>query len=164
MEENKIITEQVKEAKIFPQRLDFYWKSISVYSIVFFVYLLLKGTIEGHTYTVVLMDPVVILLAVFIICSMIALLFQLYKKRTIIIAKDYIIFKNRFSERKFTSEEILKVSIRRQRLRRHRTRSIKIVKISVKNRRVPITIRTTSYWNARELVYELSKLKNIHQM
>ncbi|MFA6569835.1 MAG: hypothetical protein WCT77_01215 [Bacteroidota bacterium] len=158
MEQSTLPKENSKSEKVFTQRLDFYWKFIAVYSIALLLYLLLKGTIDGHIYTVVLLDPVVILLSVFIVGPALALLFNTYKRRTIIIGRNYIIFRNRFHSRTYTFEEVKSIAFRKQRIKR-RQKTFGILKIDVVNRKRPITIRTSSFWNSKELIFELTRFK-----
>ena len=99
----------------FFKRLDFYWKFISVYAVAIIVYAILKGSIQEWTVTVMLLDPVVILLTVFILLTTIGLVFESFKKQMLIVGDDFVVFKNRFRERRFTSDEISKLSIGRER-------------------------------------------------
>ena len=147
------------DAKTFPQRLDFYWKFTSVYSVSLLCYFIIRGFIEDFKFSHLIKDPIVILLLLFVIGPTIALLYNSYKKRSILVGKTYIIFKTRFKEKYYSIQEIRRIRVGRERLMRHRNRIIRIIRIDVMNRRLPIKIRVTSFWNSKELVQAVTKLK-----
>lgn len=143
--------------KKFSRRLDFYWKYIAVYAIAIIVYALIKGTIENRSLTVMLVDPVVILLAVFIFLTAMGLCIESSKRKKIIVGEDFVIFSNRFRQRKFTKDEIMHIYIGRERAKY--TGKFRIIKLKVKNRKRPILLRPSSFWNENELITAFAKLK-----
>lgn len=148
------------QEKVFTQRLDFYWQFISVYAIAMFIYFFLKGMFFEATFLRVVRDPVVILLAVFISGSAIALMYNAFRKRTIVVGKDYLVFKNRFSEKEFHLSDISVITVGREILPRTRVaRTVRVIRIKVKNRKRFIKIRTSSFWNSKELINSLLSLK-----
>ena len=148
------------EVKTFTQRLDFYWQFISVYAIALFIYFFLKGLLFDATFTKIAKDPVVILLALFIIGSGFALLYNIFRKRAIIVGKDFLIFRNRFSEKLFHINDIISINIVKERIPRSRRKGvIKIIRIKIKNRKRFIRIRMSSFWNAKEFVTALLELR-----
>lgn len=143
--------------KKFSRRLDFYWKYIAVYAIAIIVYAMIKGTIENRSLTVMLVDPVVILLAVFIFLTAMGLFIESSKRKEIIVGEDFVVFRNRFRQRKFTKDEIMYIYIGRERAKY--TGKFRIIKVKVKNRKRPILLRPSSFWNENELVTAFAKLK-----
>ena len=146
--------------KAFDQRLDFYWQYMAVYAIALIIYSLLNGSIKNGELSLYLKGPIVILLSIFVVGSIIGLLFNWYKKRSIIIYKDAIVFKNRFREKRYAVEDIIRIAfgkIRASQIRR--SKGYRVIKLKVKNRRRVLKIRPGSYWNDRELINELSALK-----
>jgi len=141
----------------FFKRLDFYWKFISVYAVAIIVYAILKGSIQEWTVTVMLLDPVVILLTVFILLTTFGLVFESFKKQMLIVGDDFVVFKNRFRERRFTSDEISKLLIGRERAKY--TGQFRIIKLKLTTRKRPIIIRPTSYWNETKLIESFINLK-----
>ena len=144
--------------KHFTQRLDFYWQFLSVYVIALVIYAVFRGTIAEGTFSIVVKDPVVILLFIFTFVSAIGLLINLYKKRVIIIGRDFIIFKNRFREKKFSRNDLLRIAFSKEKLSKFSS-VLRIIKISVANRRKTIKIRPSSFWDDKELIHSLVKLK-----
>ena len=143
--------------KKFSRRLDFYWKYIAVYALAIIFYAMIKGTIEDRSLTLMFVDPVVILLAVFIVLTALGLLIESSKKKEIIVGDNFVIFSNRFRQRKFTKNEIVRIYIGRERAKY--TGKFRIIKIKLKQRKRPIIVRPSSFWNENELVTAFAKLK-----
>ena len=148
-----------EKVKTFAQRLDFYWQFITAYFIVLLVYSILRGPVVNGTFTIVIHDPVVILMSVFLIITVVALGWQTYWRRSITVGSDYIILKSRFRELKYSRSEITRIAVGRDKMIRMRG-SVTILKLIVKNRKRVIRIRPSSYWNERELVQSIIKLKS----
>lgn len=147
-----------QKEKIFNRRLDFYWQYLSVYAITLLAYAVLRGTIIHTTLKIVLLDPVVLLLSLIILITAVSLVFHSLRQRSIIVGKDYIIFKSRNRTRKYFLDDIFRISISKD--RRIRLRGIvKIIKIRIKHRRFPVRIRPSSFDNDLDLVQAISKLK-----
>jgi len=151
------ITESKAKANVYTHRLDFFWQYIAVYAIAMIIYVLLKGTISEWTVTVVLRDPLVLILAIIIVGTAISMLFNYYKKQEIIVGKDFILFRNRFREIKYTQLEIIKIGFSRER-NKLRTK-FRVIKIKVNNRRRIIRIKPMSFWDEKMLVHSVIALK-----
>lgn len=150
---------QNPKQSVFHQRIDFYWQYIAVYSLILIVYGMLRGTIRKDTVSVVLSDPIIILLAAFILGSAISMLVIVYRRKTIIIGQDFITFKNRFRERKHSIKEISSITIGKEKLIKVRRGAFKVIKIMLYNRSKPIRIRPSSFNNEKSLVEEMTRLK-----
>jgi hypothetical protein len=148
-----------QKAGTFIQRLDFYWQFITAYFIVLLVYSILRGPVVNGTFKIVIHDPVVILMTVFLIATLVALGWQTYWRRSITVGPDFIILKSRFREQKINKTEITRIAVGRDKVIRMRG-SVTILKLTVKNRRRVLRIRPSSYWNERELVQSIIKLKS----
>jgi hypothetical protein len=144
--------------KEFWRRHDFYWQSIAMYAVALLIYSILRGTIDGGTLTLIIYDPVVILLSAFIIGTGGTLLVKLYKRARIIIGHDYLIFKTSYREKKYTAEDIVRISMAREKLMQFGGRR-RIVKLKVADRRRIIRIRPLSFWHDDELMHELAEFK-----
>jgi len=123
---------------------------------------LLRGRFIEGTYSLVLNDPIVLLLAAFIIISFITVVFDFYKNLTIIVGKDFLIFKSRFVEKKYLLSDIDKITVVRERYKRFPNK-MKIIKIRLKNRIRTLNIRPSSFWNEQELISSISRLKGLIQ-
>ncbi len=143
---------------VYERKLDFYWRFLSIYTISLLVYSILKGSMENWTISIVLRDPLVILLIIFIIVTLGGLLFNFYKNANIIIGKDYIIFKTRFREKKYSFNEINKIIIGKDKAIRIKSSS-PFIKFFVTGRRTSIRIRPSSYQNEKNLIHDIQVFK-----
>jgi hypothetical protein len=149
-----------EESKAFAKRLDFYWQFIAVYSVALIIIALLMGSIEDGRLSLALTDPPVILLAVFVLFSVIGFLYNYYMNKKLIVGKDYIIFKSRFRERKYMIGEIVRIAFSRERKKNLEVgATIRIIKIKVKSRRRVIKLRTSSYMDEQDMFRYIDNLK-----
>jgi len=146
--------------KIYFQRLDFYYQTLAIYSIVIVVYSILRGSIEGGTLTVRLLDPITILLALFIIGTSIALLYDSIRRRSIIVGKDYIIFRLGKKEKKYNFNEIERIAVVPDKTFRFRS-SYSTAMIKLPERRRMLRLRFTSYENEKDLYEDVIRIKKI---
>lgn len=146
------------EAKTFNKRNDFYWQSTAVYALALIFYVLLRGTIYEWTVSFVLLDPVALLFACFIVISLFGLVYSLYKNHKIIVGNDFIIFKTRFREKKYTLDNIQKISFSREKVSRVRWH-FNVIKIKVDSRKRFIRIRPSSFQNEKELIKSIQSLQ-----
>lgn len=148
--------------KEFTYRLDFYWKAISFYAVALILYGLARGIANGSLsegrVEVVLYDPLLILLFIFVAGSALTLLINWYMRRSIIVGQDFISFRNRYRERTIHLSDITRMAIGREKLIKVRG-AFKLVKIRLASRRRLLRIRTSSFHNEQELVQALAALK-----
>ena len=158
MQSDKIKQEHKPKNESYSRRLDFYWQFIAVYAVALIVYSLLRGSIAEGSFTIVLTDPVVILLSLFIIGTSVGLMVNYYKKNEVIIGKDFIIFKSRFREKKYTVNEIIRIAIGKEKITKVRG-AYHVIKIKLNTRKRIVRIRPSSFWNEHELVKSVTVLK-----
>ena len=155
------LPEQKTKNDTFEQRLDHYWRSIAVYSVVLILYSIFQGTITKGKITMVLLDPIVILLSVFVAGSAIVMFVIKYKKKTITVGKDYILLSTRFGRRKYSIDKILKITLGREKFVRINN-FYRVIKFKIENRRRLLRIRPSSYNDAKRLVHEIIRFKKEH--
>lgn len=136
-------------------RLDFYWQSIAVYAVTLIVYIVVRAlwqsTLQDGQISVVLTDPVVVLLGAFVLGSTIVLLWNSMAKRSVLISEEGITFTSRFHERTFLKSDIDRISLGRD--PRIRVRGVfSVIKIRIKGRRRTLRIRPALYTNEHDLV------------
>jgi hypothetical protein len=148
------------EKIVFTKRVDFYWQFATIYAFVLLIYVILKGTYseEGFSLTIVFVDPLFILLAVFTIFSFIGLFLGILKKHIIEIGNDFIIFKTRFRQKRYNLEEIKNITFGKSKITRFPS-AHRLIKFRVKGRNRLIRIRPSSFWNEVELVESITELK-----
>jgi hypothetical protein len=139
----------------FKHRLDFYWQSTAVYAVTLIAYIVVRAlwesTLQGGQISIVLSDPVVVLLGAFVVGSTAVLLVNSSIKRSIVVRNDGITFMSRFHERTFLRSEIERISLGRD--PRIRVRGVfSVVKIRIVGRRRTLRVRPALYTNEHDLV------------
>lgn len=138
-------------------KVDFYWKSLAMYGAALMIYAVLKGTIEERTLSITLTDPIVILLAVFVLFSALSLIINHHAKRVILIDKESITFKNRYRSRTFHLKDIRSIVLVKD--KRFRVNTLSAIKIGLHGRRRPIRLRPSLFENEESLIQEIKLLK-----
>lgn len=155
MTQEKKITDNVLQ---FAHRLDFYWKFLSVYAITLVAYILFVMIFLEMTLKDIIKDPVVLLLALFILISGIGLLINMYRDREIIVGEDFITFRNRLIEKTYKLDDIVSINFGKEKNAKIHGDN-RIIKIKVKNRRRLFRIKPNTFWNDKKLVKSIANLK-----
>ncbi len=145
--------------KEFKQRLDFYWQSLSAYSVVLIVYVLLRGTIESGSITFDYNDPLLLLMGLFILIALVGLSFASFRRRAVIIEKNKLIFKNRFGEKVYTDDEIEHISLGKDGLVQVKN-LYPLIRIRLNSRKRMLRIRPSFFYEPEELIESLKNLKS----
>ncbi|HMS65831.1 MAG TPA: hypothetical protein PKD83_11330 [Ignavibacteria bacterium] len=141
--------------RIYKYKLDFYYKSLIIYFVTLIVYIIIKGNFTHSTYELVIKDPIIYIILIFILFFLILLVSNAVRAREIIFKDEKIIFKNRFGQREVAYNEILNLKFSREKERSREERSsIRIVKLKLKNRKRLLRIRLNDFQNELELVNE----------
>lgn len=150
----------MSEVRKYSQTIDFYWKSISFYSIILILYSLMAGSIAEGTLSLKLADPFVILLSIIIVASAISMLSRFYGERAIWVTDRGIKFSNRFREKFYNLDQIENIDFARERIFRTRRR-YGVIKIKVVNKIMPIRIRPSAFEDDHELIEDLKRIKTL---
>jgi len=142
----------------FRYNTSFYYQSTIIYLIVFVLYLVIRGEFVEHSYTVVTKDPVLYLLAIVVLVSVIAMLYNLFLNKHIEFSEDKISFINRFKTRSINIDQINQIRFSRQR-RAINSRAFRTIRIKINSRIRPILIRISDYENQDELLSRFEELK-----
>lgn len=143
---------------VFKYNMSFYYQSTIIYFIVFVLYLVIKGNFVVDSFTLVTSDPLLHFLALIVIVSILAVLYNLFLKKHIEITDKSIAFINRFKERRFRLENISYIKFFRQR-RSTRSKRFRTVRIKINNRIRPIMFRISDYENEEDLYNKINELK-----
>ena len=147
----------------FAYRVDFYWQSIALYAVTLIMYAVVRAlwdaTLqEAGLVSVVLTDPIVVLLGLFVLWSIASLAFNSIADRTITVAESGITFSSAFHERTFTLDDIERIVIGPD--RRIRVRGVvMVIKIRIRGRRRPLRIRPALYTNEEMLVAAMQQVQ-----
>lgn len=162
-ETETIITEKVNETELLPemqfeQRLDYYWQSNLIYLVVLLVYTSIRGLMAENFEVFIKNDPFILLFLIIISFSLFNLFAKKYRANCIIIGEDSIIFKNRFTQKKYNLDEIEDIRFYKEKI--FKTRDVPgLFKIRVKNKKRIIRLRATSFWNDKALHKKMVLLK-----
>lgn len=141
--------------RIYKYRLDFYYKSLIIYFVTLISYILIKGNFTHATFEVVIKDPIIYLIIIFIIFFLTVLLTNAVRAREIIIDDRRIIFRNRFGQREVGINEILNVKFSREKkMRKEEKSTVRIVKLKLKDRKRFLRVRLSDFQNEAGLINE----------
>lgn len=145
--------------KVFKYNLSFYYQSTIIYFIAFLLYVFIKGVFLEDSFKMILKDPVIYFFILIVLISLGSLLYNLYLNRHIEIRTDELVIKKGSKTRVVKFADI--VSIKQTKEKRHsRVRSFRIIRIKVKNRRLPLIIIPYDYENKMELLEAIKELRN----
>lgn len=150
--------EQLKNKSRFKYNVAFYYQSTIIYFVVFAVYLVVRGQFVDNSYTLITKDPIIYLLALIVIISVIALIFNLYRNRYVEFSNEGITFSDRFKSRSIHKNEIAEIKLSKVR-RDPKSNVLRFIRLKLKTRRRPIIIRPSDYENEHELIKRFHQLK-----
>lgn len=132
------------QEETFRHRLDVYYLATIGYVVTLVVYVIVRGTLIGDTFSVVWQDPVVYLLAACSVLALFALIFAAFSTRRVIVGAHELRFRTRFRERVLTPGEIEWIGFRRERPLRG-TRTYPAARIRLRGRRRMLRLRPASF-------------------
>ncbi len=145
--------------RVFKYNLDFYYKSLALYLITLIIYILIKGKFFQERFEIVVRNPIIYIISIFIIFYLILLIINALRGREIIFEETKLIFKNRFGQREIQHSEILQVRFSREKKRMKEEKSeSRIVKLKLAGRRRFLRIKLSDFKNEKELMYEFKNI------
>jgi hypothetical protein len=142
--------------RIFKSRLDYYWKSLSIYAIILSLAILIQESLSNLKVVNAIYKPLIFLLIFFVIITSIALLYQIYKKKSIILNEEGIVFKYRNKSRQFNWDKIIKITFIRDKF--SSKSAPQIIRIKVNKYRF-FRVNPSSFENETELINYLQDIK-----
>ena len=143
--------------KNYKYKLDFYYKSLIIYLVTLIIYIIIKGRFFHASFEVVVKDPIIYIIAFFIIFFLTMLLANTIRAREIIVKEKMIIFRNRFGQREVENSDILAVRFSREKKRSRKDRSdVRFVKLKLKNRKRLFKIKLNDFQDEVGLANEFS--------
>jgi len=153
-------SDTTNKENVFMYNMSFYYQSTIIYFVVFALYLIIRGEFVEDSFVLVTKDPILYFLALIVVFSLIVLLYYLFLNKHIEISKSGIAFIDRFKERRFSSEQIIRVKFFRER-RTSKPKRLRIVRIKIEDRMRPIMFRISDYDKEDDLYNKLLELKSI---
>jgi len=145
--------------RIYKYKLDFYYKSLIIYLVTLIAYILIKGRFFHESFEVVVKDPIIYIIAIFIVFFLIILISNAVIAREIIIDDSKIIFQNRFGHREVGINEILNIRFSREKKHSNEEKSnVRIVKLKLQNRKRLLRIRLNDFQDERDLANEFKQI------
>jgi len=145
--------------RIYKYKLDFYYKSLIIYLVTLIAYILIKGRFFHERFEVVVKDPIIYIIAIFIVFFLIILISNAVIAREIIIDDSKIIFQNRFGQREVGINEILNIRFSREKKHSNEEKSnVRIVKLKLQNRKRLLRIRLSDFQDERDLANEFKQI------
>jgi len=127
--------------------------------VTLFAYIIIKGNFTHATFEVVIKDPIIYIISIFILFFLTVLLINAIKAKQIIFDERTIVFKNRFGQREVGYNEILSVRFSREkRMSREERSDVRIVKLKLKGRKRFLRIRLNDFQNESELIKEFKNI------
>lgn len=145
------------QEKVFKYKLDFYYQSALIYLVTLILYGGIRGKFVEAKFEYVLDDPLMYVIVFFVVMSFVILALNSIRNRRIVIVGDTIIFKNRWHDRRITTEEIEWVHIGRE-VGVQTSGRFQVIMFKLKNRRRLFRIRVGRYEREKELVHEVSRI------
>jgi hypothetical protein len=143
--------------KVFKYKLDFYYLSALIYLITLVAYGGIRGSLIEKEFTYVMNDPIMYVIAFFVLMSLVTLVLNVIRNRKLIVRDNAIIFKSRFRERRIDAGNIEWMHIGRERLVQTSGR-FQVVVFKLKGRRRWIRVRVGRYEKEKELISEMHRL------
>lgn len=145
--------------RIYKYKLDFYYKSLIIYFVTLIAYILIKGNFTHATFEVVIKDPIIYIILIFIAFFLTVLLTNTIRAREIIFGERIMILKNRFGQREITYNDILNVRFSREkRISKREKSTVRIVKLKLKDRKRFLRIRLSDFQNETGLINEFKNI------
>lgn len=157
MTQKRAIAMEEHHDKVFKYKLDFYYVSALIYLITLVVYGGIRGSFIEKEFTYVMNDPIIYVIAFFVLMSLVTLVLNVIRDRRLIIRGNAIIFKSRFRERHIDATNIEWMHIGRERLVQTSGR-FQVVVFKLKGRSRWIRVRVGRYEKENELVSEMHRL------
>ena len=134
----------------------FLYQSIAVYATTLACYILVRGLLIEKEFTHIFRDPVIYLLCAIIIFSALAVIYNAAMRRHIEIAKDTLHLRGALREITINRSNVRSISIGVERQRGFISKT-RIIKIFLKDRRRPASIRTYNFERSDELYSSIKK-------
>lgn len=143
--------------RIYKYKLDFYYKSLIIYLVTLIIYIIIKGDFFHTSFEVVVKDPIIYIIIIFIVFFLTMLLANSIRAREIIVEENKIIFRNRFGQREVTFSEISAVRFSKEKKRSKKDRSdVRFVKLRLQGRKRLFKIRLNDYQDEVDLENEFN--------
>ena len=148
-----------QKRKIFKYNLSFYYKSTIIYFIVLILYGVIRGEFIEDSFRLITKDPILYFLAIILVISVAALLYNLIRNMYVEISDEEIVFADRFKSKSYKIDQIKKIKFSRQ-VRTSNSPAFRTARIKINSKVRPVFIRFSDYENQDELLNRIEELKS----
>jgi len=148
-----------QKRRIFKYNLSFYYKSTIIYFIVLILYGVIRGEFVEDSFTLITRDPILYFLAIILIISVAALIYNIVRNMYIEVSDEGIVFADRFKSKAYKIDQIKKIKFSKQ-VRASNSPAFRTVRIKVNSKVAPVMIRFSDYENQDELLIRMEELKS----
>jgi len=145
--------------RIFKYNLSFYYKSTIIYFIVLILYGFIRGEFIEGSFRLITRDPILYVLAIILIISVAALVYNLIRNMYIEISDEGIVFSDRFKSKSYSFDQLQRIKFSRQ-LRTSNSPAFRTARIKIISKVRPVMIRFSDYENQDELILRVEELKS----
>lgn len=104
--------------RTYKYRLDFYYISLLIYLTTLILYVLVRGSFSNEKFQVVVQDPIIYIIIIFILFFTAILISNYVRARYLVFDDRKITLKNRFGQRELPYNEIVGIKFSREKKRR----------------------------------------------
>lgn len=148
-----------QKRRIFKYNMSFYYKSTIIYFIVLILYGVIRGEFIDDSYRLITRDPILYFLAIILIISVAAIIYNLIRNMYIEVSEEGIVFADRFKRKLFPLEQIKRIKFSRQ-VRTSNSPAFRTARIKINSKVRPVLIRFSDYENQDELLLRIEELKS----
>lgn len=148
----------IKQEHSFKRRNDIYYITLLTYVAFAVLYVVVTGTISDGSVQFGLKDPVVYIIAAFILHALVMLLTSIVRNRRLLLTEDAIVFASRFRTLRVPFSDIERIAFKRDRSKINGGK-FAVIKLHVAGRRRVLRLRVANYEREKELYQLLKKLQ-----
>ncbi len=141
----------------FKYKLDFYYQQALMYLLTLMLYAGVRGSLIENNFTLVMKDPILYIIAFFVVLAFLMLLLNRIRNRKMVITEHAIQFQHRFGKREVAFHEIEWMHIGNERSVRTAGR-MQVIIIKTTQRRRMLRIRIGRYEREKELLIAMEKI------
>jgi len=143
--------------KEYKYKLDFYYQQALIYLVTLILYAGVKGSFIENEFTLVFRDPILYIIAFFVLVAFITLVLNKIRDRKLIVEQEAIIFQHKFTRREIPFSDIEWFHIGRERSVQTAGR-FQVIVFKVQGRRRLYRIRVGRYEREKELIMEMERV------
>ena len=148
-----------QKRRLFKYNLSFYYKTTIIYFIVLILYGVIRGEFIEDSFRLITKDPILYFLAMMLVVSVGALVYNFIRNMYIEISDEGIVFADRFKSKSYRTDQIKKIKFSKQ-ARTSNSPAFRTARLKVNSKVRPVFIRFSDFENQDELLLRIEELKS----